>query len=90
LKYYLTHGSAPQHLEMKKIRSLMIKHAQYQLVNGLLFRNNYDGVLLRCLEKYDVEKVLQEIHDGHVRGNFVGDTTAQNILRVGYYWSTMF
>jgi hypothetical protein len=55
-----------------------------------LFQMNYDGVLLRCLEQDDVEKVLKELHDGPVGGNFTGETTAHKILREGYYWPTLF
>jgi hypothetical protein len=31
---------------------------------------NYDGVLLRCLEKEDVEKVLKELH-GVLQGDIL-------------------
>jgi len=39
---------------------------------------------MRCLEKYDVDKVFAQLHDGLARGNFGGETTAHKILRVGY------
>jgi hypothetical protein len=58
MKYYLTHGSAPHYLDPKKKRSLRLKSAQYQLIQGMLCRKNYDGVFLRCLETRDAEKVL--------------------------------
>jgi hypothetical protein len=45
LKYYLQHGTAPDHLNAKQRRALRLKSAQYQLVHGILFRKNYDGVL---------------------------------------------
>jgi hypothetical protein len=51
---------------------------------------NYDGVLLRFLEKEDVEKVLRELHDGPTGGHFAGETTSHKILREGYYWPTLF
>jgi hypothetical protein len=51
---------------------------------------NYDGVLLRCLEREDADKVLKEHHDGPVGGHFVGNTTTRKILRVEYYWLTLF
>jgi len=56
----------------------------------VLFRVNYDGVLLICLEREYVDKVLKELHDGPAHGNFAGDTTAHKILRDGYYWPTLF
>jgi hypothetical protein len=90
MKYYLTHGTTPHYLYPKKKRSLMLKSAQYQLIQGVLCQKNYDGVYLRCLEKEDVDKVLSELHDGPVGGNFGGDTTINKILRVGYYWPTLF
>ena len=69
---------------------LRLKSASYQLVEGVLFRKNYDGVLLRCLEKEDAKKVMSELHDGPAGGHYSGDTTAHKILRAGYYWPTLF
>jgi hypothetical protein len=51
----------------------------------MLFCVNYDGVILRCLEREDAEKVLKELHDGPAGGHFVGNTTSHKILRAGYY-----
>jgi hypothetical protein len=51
---------------------------------------NYDGVLLICLEREDADNVLKDLHDGPVGGNFVGNTITHKILRVGYYWPTLF
>ena len=44
------------------------------MVEGILFRKNYDGVLLRCLEKEDAKKVMIDLHDGPAGGHFSGDT----------------
>jgi len=56
----------------------------------VLFRNNYDFLLLRFLEKLNAIKVLSELHDGPVGGHFGGDTIAHKILHAGYYWPTLF
>ena len=37
LKYYLTHGSSPNHLDAHKKRDLSLKSTQYQLIDGVLF-----------------------------------------------------
>ena len=50
----------------------------------------YYSVLLRCLEKPEVEKVMQELHDVPVGGHFEGNTIAHKILHAGYYWPTLF
>ena len=36
LKYYLTHGSSPSHLDSQKKRALRLKYAQYQMIDGVL------------------------------------------------------
>lgn len=42
-------------------------------------------VLLRCLEKLEAQKVLQELHDGPAGGHFGGVTMTHKIVHVGYY-----
>jgi hypothetical protein len=71
-------------------RALRIKSGEYHLINFVLFKINYDGVLLRCLEQEDADKVLKELHDGPVGGHFAGNTTTHKILRADYYWPTLF
>jgi hypothetical protein len=38
LKYYLQHGTTPEHLNTKQKRALRLKYLQYQLVHGILFQ----------------------------------------------------
>jgi len=90
IKFYLTHGSSPRYLDPENIRALRLKYASFQLINDVLFRKNFDGVLMHCLEKDEAEKVLSELHAGEVGGHFGGDTTAHKVLRAGYYWPTLF
>ena len=60
------------------------------MINGVLFRQNYDKVLLRCLEKDDAEHILTKLHDGSAGGHFNRETTTHKVLRAGYYWLTLF
>eukprot|EP00253_Pinus_taeda_P007485 PITA_07485 len=53
-------------------------------------QQNYDSILLRCLEKPEAQKVLQELHDRPTGGHFGADTTAHKIIHAGYYWPTLF
>lgn len=70
--------------------SLNDSESQYQLIDNVLFRKNYDVVLLKCLEKLEAEKVMQELHDGPVGGHLRGNTKTHKILHVRYYWPTLF
>jgi len=88
--FILKNGYAPTQLSYKRKRALRLKARKYQIINNVLFILNYDFVLLRCLEKSEAERVLQELHDGPVGRHFGGDTTAHKILHVGYYWPTLF
>ena len=88
--HYLQHGYLPKHWNSKQRRALCLKSASYQIIDGVLFRKNYDGVFLRCLEQEGASKVVKELHDGPAGGHFSGDTTAHKILRAGYYWPTFF
>jgi hypothetical protein len=90
IKFYLEHGSASHHLDPTKRRELRLNSTSFHLVNGILFRQNFDGVLMRCLEKDKAEKVLLELHAEEAGGHFGGDTTAHKVLRASYYWPTLF
>jgi hypothetical protein len=69
---------------------LRLKSASFHLVNGILFRQSFDDILMRCLEKDEAGKVLLELHAGEVGGHFGVDTTAHKVQRAGYYWPTLF
>ena len=89
IKFFLHNGFAPETLDPKKCRALRLKSAPYQLIDNVLFRKNYDGVFLRCLEKDQTDDFLFQFHAGPVGGHFLGDTTTHKIIRAGYYWPTL-
>eukprot|EP00253_Pinus_taeda_P017860 PITA_17860 len=76
--FYLENGYAPTQLNYTKKRALILNAKKYQIVDDVLFRINYDYVLPRCLEKSEVEKVLQELHNGRAGGHF-GDVIGEII-----------
>jgi hypothetical protein len=90
IRFCLQHGSAPHHFDPAKRRALRLKFASFHLVNGILFRQNFDGILMCCIEKDEAEKVLLELHVGEAGGNFGGNTTTHKVLRSGYYWPSLF
>jgi hypothetical protein len=89
LTYPLHHGTCPENLNPRERRGLRLKSTQYRLLNSILFCVNYDGVLLRCIEREDVEKVLKELHDGPAGKHFARNTTTYKIPRANYYWPTL-
>ena len=69
LIHYLQQGYLPEYWSSKKKRALWLKSASYQVIDGVLFRNNYDRVLLRCLEREDAAKVVKELHGNPAGGH---------------------
>jgi hypothetical protein len=57
--------------------------------NGLGWKDP-DGVLLRCVNQEEANKLLKELHSEHCGGHFAARTTTHKILRAGYYWPTLF
>ena len=48
------------------------------------------GVLLNCLVEEEAKKVMEDFHKGDCGGHHFWKTTANKILRAGYYWPTLF
>jgi hypothetical protein len=62
----------------------------YVLVSGVLFIKNYNVVLLTCLPIQKTREILKEMHEGVCGAHFSPKVTVHHIIRVGYYWPTIF
>lgn len=54
-----------------------------------LYNKSYDGVLLRCIDAPEANKILSEMHEGQCGPHMIGFILARKILRQGYYWLTL-
>jgi len=88
--YYLKNLSCPYHLVDYKIRALRLKAMKYCLTENGLGWKDPDGVLLRCVNQEEANKLLTKLHFRHCGGHFTVHTTTHKILRDGYYWPTLF
>jgi hypothetical protein len=88
--YYLKNLSCPDHLVDHKRRALRLKAMKYHLTQDGLEWKNLDEMILICVNKYEANKLIKELHSGHCGGNFAACTTAKFFLRAGYYWPTLF
>ncbi|XP_050918754.1 uncharacterized protein LOC127136206 [Lathyrus oleraceus] len=57
--------------------------------NKVLYKRNYDVVLLRCMDRHETYLLIKEIHEGWFGIHANGHAKSRKILRVGYYWLTM-
>jgi hypothetical protein len=88
--YYLKNLTCPDHLVDHKRRSLRLKAMKYCLTEDGLGWRNPDGVILRCVNKEEADKLVVDLHSGYCGGHFAAHTTSHKILREGYYWPTIF
>jgi hypothetical protein len=88
--FYLKSGQFPVGMTTKERRSLKMKSNAYVLIYGILFQRNFDGMLLRCLSHSKSIEIMKEIHEGICGGHFAPMVTSHRIIRVGFYWPTLF
>ena len=69
--------------------SLRMLYRQFINYNGILYKRAPTGVLLRCVDKNEAQKLMEAIHEG-VCGPHMNETMlAKKIARQGYFWLTM-
>lgn len=59
-------------------------------LNGdVLYKRNYNTVLLRCMDRHATDMFIKEVQEGSFITHANEYTMAKKILKVGYYWLTM-
>ena len=79
----------PQRASDNDKRTLWRLAVGFFLSEGILYKQNHDMVLLRCVDAKEVEQMLVELPEGSFGTHANGHAMARKILRVGYYWLTM-
>jgi hypothetical protein len=77
-------------MEKNKVRALKLKSIKYFLVDQDLYWKDPLGVLLRCLDPQEAQKIMSDFHDSLCQGNHYWRTKTYNILRTGYFWPSLF
>jgi len=88
--FVIQHNKAPEKLTKSKAWFVKLQSLRYSIYDQNLFWKDTGGILLNCLLEEEVDKVIEEIHKGDCEGNHYWKATANKILRVGYFWPTMF
>jgi hypothetical protein len=88
--FYLRSRQFPVTMNPKERRTLKMKENQYVLIADILFRRNYDGILLRCVDENKSQELMREFHEGICGGNFAPMATAHKIIRAGFYLPSIF
>eukprot|EP00253_Pinus_taeda_P035841 PITA_35841 len=88
--FVLLNLQAPLGLSITKKRFLKMKASKFCIIDNVSFWKNHEGVLLNCLTSDEADKVLREFHVGDCGGHLYWKSTADKILRAGFYWPSLF
>jgi hypothetical protein len=90
LLFVLHNLQYPSSLTKTKARFLKLKAMKYCILNDNLYWKDAVGILLNCLLKDEADKSLQEFCEGDCGGHLNWKTTANKILREGFYRPNLF
>ena len=88
--HFLLYLQCPVHLDKKAARSLKLNATKYCLIDQQLLQKDPGGVLLRCLDKPQIEEVISKSHEGACGGHKYWKAIAYKILKSRYYCPSLF
>ena len=87
---YLRTMKVPAHLSRDEQRRLRHVSKNYLIVDNTLYHRGVDSILRRSLTHEEAKVMLNDCHRGACGGHLSGLSTTQKILRVGYFWLSIF
>jgi hypothetical protein len=88
--YFLQNLLVPSDLTKTQGRDLNIKAIIFSINDNLLFWKNPTRILLSCINQEESTKIMTEFHNSECGGHHYWKITTHKILRVGYYWPSLF
>ncbi|GAU10109.1 hypothetical protein TSUD_418490 [Trifolium subterraneum] len=89
IKMFLQKQEYPPGASNKDRKTLRRLSSSFFLNDEVLYKRNFDLVLLRCVDKHEADLLMHEVHEGSFGTHPNGHTMAKKMLRAGYYWLTM-
>ncbi|KAA3473594.1 RNA-directed DNA polymerase (Reverse transcriptase), Ribonuclease H [Gossypium australe] len=86
---YVKNREYPEHATENEKWTLRRLASDYVLDGDILYKKRKDQILLRCVDAVEAKQILEEVHEGVCGTHANGFTMARQIMRFGYYWSTM-
>nr|GEV90528.1 reverse transcriptase domain-containing protein [Tanacetum cinerariifolium] len=84
---YLKEGVLPR--DKKKARKLRLKARQYELMEGVIYRQSFLTSWLRCVGPLQADYMMREIHEGSCSMHAGPRLVVAKAIRLGYCWPTM-
>ncbi|XP_017613847.1 uncharacterized protein LOC108458979 [Gossypium arboreum] len=86
---YVRNREYPNQATENDKRTLKRLACDYALDGEILYKRRKDQVLLRCVDAVEAKKILEEVHEGVCGTHANGFTMVRQIMRFGFYWSTI-
>jgi hypothetical protein len=67
--FFLQDLRPPDGMQRNKVRDLKLKEIKYYLVDKKLYWKDPLGVLLRCLDPHEAQRIMSDFHDSLLRDN---------------------
>lgn len=85
IKTFLEKQQYPEGISITDKKALRRLSSKFFLNSDVLYKRNYDSVLLRCVDRHEASTIIRSIHEGCEGVHAKGPAMDKKILRVGYY-----
>ncbi|XP_050877293.1 uncharacterized protein LOC127081046 [Lathyrus oleraceus] len=89
IKTFMEKRKYPEGISITDEKALRRLSSKFFLNADVLYKRNYDFVLLRCVDRHDASTIIKYIYEGCEGVHAKGPAMAKKILQDGYYWTTM-
>ncbi|KAI5418640.1 hypothetical protein KIW84_043028 [Lathyrus oleraceus] len=89
IKCFLQSQIYPPGASVKDRKTLRRLSGSFYLNGDVLYKRNFDMVLLRCVDRHEADLLMTKVHEGSFGTHSNGHVMARKMLRAGYYWLTM-
>ena len=83
---YDTYLASASTKDRRALRQLTIR---FVICEDAFYRRSLDGMLLLCIDRATIDRVMKEVHAGVYEPHIEGHMLARKIMRTGYFWLTM-
>lgn len=72
-----------------RARKFRLREMRFKIKSEKLYKQSYGGPLLKCVNSWEVEEIMTEVHNGTCSTHQGANTLYQKKLFHGYYWLSM-
>ncbi|XP_050887099.1 uncharacterized protein LOC127092303 [Lathyrus oleraceus] len=83
IKKFLEKQQYPEGISITTKKALRRLSSKFFLNSDMLYKRNYDSLLLRCVDRHEASTIIKSIHEGCEGVHAKGPAMAKKILRAG-------